>query len=175
MGVVVDLPDELRGALSDPFGPIFTDPEALLVEVSGPLIAVGDVVTYHLQQAGRPPDVAVIDARTKRSPVADDVQSALGDPDVTVPNPAATLTEELILAIRDAIDDESPRCIMVDGEEDLATLPAIIAAPIGASVVYGQPNEGMVHVRVTPERQATIRSIIEQMHGDPTTALALLE
>ena len=33
---------------------------------------------------------------------------------------------------------------MVDGEEDLAVIPLVIAAPDGAIVLYGQPHQGVV-------------------------------
>jgi len=52
------LPDDLRHELRrEPMGPIETDADRLLETVDGPLIAVGDVVTYHLLE-GPPPDVA---------------------------------------------------------------------------------------------------------------------
>jgi uncharacterized protein (UPF0218 family) len=34
--------------------------------------------------------------------------------------------------------------IFVDGEEDLAVIPLVLAAPSGAAVLYGQPGEGVV-------------------------------
>ena len=46
------LPDDLRGAFKEPFGPVYTDAERLLSEAGRPVVAVGDVVTYHLRQAG---------------------------------------------------------------------------------------------------------------------------
>ncbi len=52
---------------------------------------------------------------------------------------------------------------MVDGEEDLATLPAILYAPLGSAVVYGQPNEGSVLVMVTPEKKKQIENLMKQM------------
>lgn len=173
MAGVVSLPEDLRGELKDPIGPVFTDPEDLLEEVEGPLVTVGDVVTYHLERASRTPDVSVIDERTERGPVAPEY--AVGGADVTVSNPAATLTADLLRAIREAVHAEPPTRIMVDGEEDLATVPAIIATPEGTSVVYGQPGEGMVLVEVTPEIKARMRSLLKRMDGDPDGALALLE
>ncbi|MFC6726763.1 DUF359 domain-containing protein, partial [Halobium palmae] len=59
--------------------------------------------------------------------------------------------------------------------EDLATLPAIVAAPLGASVVYGQPDQGMVHVPVTEETKAEARDLLARMDGDVDAALALLD
>ena len=53
--------------------------------------------------------------------------------------------------------------IIVDGEEDLATLPAILYAPLGSAVVYGQPNEGSVLVDVTPEKKLHIEEFMKKM------------
>ncbi|WP_435359621.1 GTP-dependent dephospho-CoA kinase family protein [Haloarchaeobius sp. DFWS5] len=165
--VLLTLPRELRSAFKDPMGPVETDAEILLADVDGPLVAVGDIVTYHLVRAGRDPDVALVDEQTKRERVEDDVRETVAvEPDVRVPNPAGTLTEELVVALRDALASEGPTTVFVDGEEDLAVLPAVLAAPVGGSVVYGQPDVGMVHVQVTAAGQAEIRDLIERMDGD---------
>jgi uncharacterized protein (UPF0218 family) len=163
----------MRGELKEPMGPIFTDAERLLAEAGdGPLIAVGDVVTYHFERAGVTPDVAVVDGMTKREEVEDRVAEGvarLGGElrEVHVENPAATLTRELVEALREAIVDPEPTVIVVEGEEDLVALPAIVAAPLGASVVYGQPNEGMVHAKVTEDAKAEMRDLLGRMEGDP--------
>jgi uncharacterized protein (UPF0218 family) len=164
--VLLTLPEELRSAFKDPLGPVETDAETLLRDVTGPLVAVGDIVTYHFVQAGRQPDVALVDERTKREAVDDEVRETVVDPDVTVPNPAGTLTEELVVAICEALEDGEPTTILVDGEEDLATIPAIVAAPVGASVVYGQPDVGMVHIHVSEELKDEIRDLVDRMDGD---------
>ncbi|WP_254766604.1 GTP-dependent dephospho-CoA kinase family protein [Salinilacihabitans rarus] len=173
--VVVSLPPALRSDLKTPLGPIETDARVLLEDVAGPLIAVGDVVTYHFLEAGRAPDVALVDGRTKRTAVDEEIERAVTDEaSREVANPAATLTEALLVALREALAAEEPTTILVDGEEDLATLPAVVAAPDGASVVYGQPDEGMVHVRVDDEVRATARSLLERFDGDPGGLFALL-
>ena len=41
--------------------------------------------------------------------------------------------------------------ILVDGEEDLATIPAILLSPLGTTVYYGQPNKGLVEVKIDLE------------------------
>lgn len=172
--VLLRLPDSLRGELKDPMGPVFTDADALLAEAGSPVISVGDVVTYHLEEAGRPPDVSLVDELTERSAVDDRILDALGEPDVVVENPAATLTEELLAALVDALESKDPVRILVDGEEDLATLPALVAAPDGASVVYGQPGEGMVLVGVTPATRNRAIELLEQMEGEVARAMVLL-
>jgi len=180
--VVVELPATLRPELKDPLGPVFTDAEDLLAAASGPLVAVGDVVTYHLLEAGRPPDVALVDGRTERSPVDEEVEAAVGgsggfDREATVTNPAATLTAGLLAAQAEAVDaverGETTR-LVVDGEEDLAALPAVLLAPRDGSVVYGQPGEGMVLVTVEEEVRERVRDLLERMDGDTGRLLELL-
>ncbi|MFW6321320.1 MAG: GTP-dependent dephospho-CoA kinase family protein [Halohasta sp.] len=179
------LPDSLRGAFKEPFGPVYTDPDELLAAVDDtgasddtPLVAVGDMVTYHLLEAGRRPDVAVIDGKTERTAVAEAVGDVLADPDGRirrVDNPPATISHGLLVALTAAIDADEPVTIVVDGEEDLATLPAIVAAPRGSSVVYGQPGEGMVHVAVSDSLTAEARELLRQFDGDIEAALAVVD
>ena len=171
---MLSLPERLRSELKDPLGPVVTDTRTLLVDIEGAVLTVGDIVTYHVEEAGRPPDVALFDTRTKREPVDDAVGAALGEADVRVENPAGTLTEDLLTALRTAVDAADPVRVRVDGEEDLAALPAILAAPEGTSVVYGQPGEGMVHVRVTADARERSRDILARMDGDTERALAIL-
>jgi uncharacterized protein (UPF0218 family) len=169
--VVVELQQQLRSELKDPLGPIYTGADELLADSSPPLIAVGDIVTYHLTQVGRTPDVALVDGRTKRSAVDDHIQEAIDgdrfDREVRVTNPPGTLSAGLLSALREAIDaaDETSTVIVVDGEEDLAALPAVVAAPTGASVVYGQPDEGMVLVDCGGEAVDRMFSLLAQMEG----------
>ncbi|MEF8774720.1 MAG: GTP-dependent dephospho-CoA kinase family protein [Halobacteriales archaeon] len=155
-------------------GPVYTDADELLSAAGDPVLAVGDVVTAHLERAGRQPDVAVVDERTEREAVDADVAAQLREPDATVRNPAATLTRELLAALGEAIRAGEPRTVMVDGEEDLATLPAVLSAPEGASVVYGQPGEGMVLVAVDEQARARVRELFDLLDGDREAALAAL-
>ena len=173
---MLELPDDLRGAFKDPLGPVFTDADALLAadDAGTPLVAVGDVVTAHLRDAGHPPDVAVIDGKTERHAVDESISRSLPDPDVEVSNPAATISRALLDALVTALDRDDSTTIGVDGEEDLAALPAILATPLGGCVVYGQPGEGMVLVPVTDESRALARDLLSRMTGDTDAAFALL-
>jgi uncharacterized protein (UPF0218 family) len=172
------LPRDLRGAFKDPFGPVYRDADRLLDDAGDPVFAVGDVVTYHLREAGRAPDVAVVDGRTKREAVDETIRRAVADPDerIEATNEAGTIGEDLLAALSTALaeSERRPVTVVVDGEEDLATLPIVVAAPLGASVVYGQPNEGMVLVRVTAEAKREMRGLIERMDGDVGGALRAL-
>lgn len=174
---MLTLPPALRSEFKEPFGPIYTDASDLLADAGRPIVAVGDVVTYHLREAGHEPHVAVIDGRTKRDAVDEHIAAVLedaGDHRIDVVNEPAELSRELLIALSDAVAREEHTVILVEGEEDLATLPAVLATPLGGSVVYGQPDEGMVLVDVTESARATMRDLLVRFDGDADAALATL-
>ncbi|WP_297464308.1 GTP-dependent dephospho-CoA kinase [Thermococcus sp.] len=171
------LTPELRGELKRPLGRLIRGeiPEPyrrIRDELEGKLVVtVGDVVTENVLKLGIRPDLAVYDHRTKRrdyTPQIDD--DALL---ITVRNPPGTITKALLNAIRKGfgLAGKGRRVrIVVDGEEDLAAIPAVLYAPIGSVVLYGQPDEGVVLIRVTPEckrRCGKLMSKMEVVHdGD---------
>ena len=53
-----------------------------------------------------------------------------------------------------------PVTVLVDGEEDLAVIPLVMAAPIGALVLYGQPHQGVVLRTVNLEAKETARNLL---------------
>lgn len=167
------LPHHLRDELKDPIGPVYTDPKALLAAAGTPLVSVGDVVTRHLLSVTIP-HLAVVDGQTKRTPLDESIDLSAFDHQVDVENPAATLSAELLKTLRDALDDDGSTVIVVDGEEDLGTLPAVVAAPTGASVVYGQPNQGMVLATVDDELTREMCDLLTRMNGDSESALRIL-
>lgn len=156
---VATLPEEARDAFKDPIGPVYTDAERLLADAGSPIVAVGDVVTYHLVAAGHTPTVAVIDGRTERETVTDEVRVGLPSADVSVASEPATVSRDLLEALVAAIDGDGETVVEVDGEEDLAVVPAVLAAPAGASVVYGQPGEGMVLATVDADLRERMREL----------------
>ncbi|MFB6217900.1 MAG: GTP-dependent dephospho-CoA kinase family protein [Halobacteriaceae archaeon] len=170
MATVATLPEAVRDDLKEPLGPVYGDAAALLEAAGRPLVAVGDVVTYHLLEAGVTPAVAVVDGRTEREAVGGAVADRLAALTATrqVANPAGTLSAGLVEALVAAIGaaDAGDRVIEVDGEEDLAALPAVIAAPEGATVVYGQPGEGMVGVHVDAGTRERATALLERFDTD---------
>src|SRR5271165_2749037 len=142
----------LRRKLKKPVGKLYRAnqlrrPEFLHALRTSPLvISVGDRVTETLQQLGRTPDVHIIDEVERRvrrlAPEVPFVRM------LSAPNPAGTITIESIGAIRDALSGDKPARILIDGEEDLLAIPAIVLAPEGASLFYGQPGQGVVMVVV---------------------------
>ncbi len=166
--IAAELPDALRGELKDPLGPVYTDAGALLADAGDPLVAVGDIVTYHLLEADARPDAALVDGRTERERVDREVSEAVAgfDDRLEAANPAATLSTALLEALGEAVRRPGSVVVAVDGEEDLAALPAVLVAPDGASVVYGQPGEGMVLAAVDDARRDRCRELLAAMDGD---------
>jgi len=52
--------------------------------------------------------------------------------------------------------------VKVIGEEDLAGVPAILLSPLGTVVLYGQPQEGIVVVKVTEEKKRQLLQLLDR-------------
>jgi uncharacterized protein (UPF0218 family) len=126
--------------------------------------AVGDVVTHNLQKNGITPDVSIIDRHTMRSPYRD--APPFSGRIIRVKNPPGTITDELVAGIDDAIA-LPPATISVTGEEDLAVIPLVLAAPDGTLVLYGQPHKGVVICTVNPASKEKARELLSHfVHRD---------
>ena len=167
------LSDDLRSSLKEPLGRLYKGNGQECVKAmekellsAKKVVAVGDMTAFYLLKASIVPDLLVVDNKTKRMPVSDHVIEMLDHEiykTVMVKNPAATITKDLIDQIRESLQGTNHVKVVVEGEEDLATLPAILYAPMGSVVVYGQPNEGSVLVDVTLERKLHIEEFMKRM------------
>ena len=170
MELFFGLPEELRPQLKNPYGKLYPgDHPSVVDQIKNCLdesfvIAVGDVTTYNLFQAGVRPRLCLIDQFTKRSAVSSAIAAVTTRTDyvnIYVKNPAGVLSSELVLTIKNALSStEKHICICVEGEEDLATLPVIALADIGSLVLYGQPDEGLVCVKVTKEKKDEMKEML---------------
>jgi len=157
------LPENLRLELRRPFGKVLSNEELIsaLKKREGMLITVGDDCSYSLIRAGITPDVVIYDLRIKRREVIGSVRDALSkfdDGEVIVHNAAGVIMDELVESVKDAIEKGEGK-ILVKGEEDLAALVAMMYAPDGALIVYGQPDEGAVLVKMNGEmRDRAVRT-----------------
>lgn len=126
------------------------------------LVTVGDVVTSMALEGGLRPRLAVVDYRTERE-VDRRLAGLVEGRVVQVRNPAGVLTPALRSAIIEAFKSREPVTVEVVGEEDLATLVCVAKGPDGAAVVYGQPGEGAVVVRISDETRDRAKSILDRM------------
>lgn len=159
------LPPALRPVLAKPFGPVHDTGETLRKTKGRLVVSVGDVVTQMFLDAGELPKLMLVDGVTKRSSKLD----ALGNlpkhgvRSVTVENPATEITHQLLSAMDAGLKAKGSTLIHVIGEEDLAALPAMLIAPDNAAICYGQPDQGVVVVIVTPVVRQRAKEILEQM------------
>ena len=125
------------------------------------VIAVGDIVSNQMIKFGLALDILIVDNRTMRKPT----QPVVADVDQTfyAKNSPGTITNEAWATIRSAIELAGRSKIIIDGEEDLLTIVTVLSAPKNAVVIYGQPNVGIVVVKVTAEIKEKMRSIVDSM------------
>ncbi len=125
------------------------------------IISVGDTVSRNLHEHQIFTQLSITDNRSLRKKVEPQI---FPDKDIKqVKNPQGTIAQEAINAIKIALQSEKPVQIVVDGEEDLLTLMAVLYAPENSLVIYGQPYQGIVVVKVTPEKKAEAKKIWKTM------------
>jgi uncharacterized protein (UPF0218 family) len=125
------------------------------------IISVGDTVSRNLHEHHISPQLSITDNQSMRKKLQPQIF-----PDknvVRVKNPQGTITQESIKAIQKALESKNQVQIIVDGEEDLLTLITVMYAPENAIVVYGQPHEGIVVVKVTQEKKVDAQKIWKTM------------
>ncbi len=125
------------------------------------IITVGDTVSRNLHEYGMAPQLSIIDNKSMRKPI-DRVKLGTGKI-VHAKNPPGTITDEAVKAVREALSSQEEVHLVVEGEEDLLALIAVLYAPEKSFVIYGQPHEGIVIVETTAEKKAEASKILEAM------------
>ncbi|QDI89386.1 DUF359 domain-containing protein [Candidatus Nitrosopumilus sp. SW] len=131
------------------------------IEQNSYIITVGDRTTEKMISFDLIPSLQIVDGiekREKREP-----PKLANATEITVENPPAEITSQSIDVIKKAFLMESPIRILVTGEEDLLVLPVCIHAPENSVVLYGQPNEGLVIVKITSEIRNKAQSLLDLM------------
>ena len=167
------LTPQLRKKLKKPLGILFQGSleETInmlktLIEKEKPakIVTVGDQVSQDLTDYSLLPGVLIVDNKIMRKEIPP--ISATADQVINVKNPPGTITDEAWLAVEKAIADSRRTKIVVEGEEDLLTLVAILAVPQNSLVLYGQPRKGVVTVKATAEMKKRVLEIVEAMKND---------
>jgi uncharacterized protein (UPF0218 family) len=163
----VKLPDSLRDQLKIPLGFLLPDDQVNKENIEKHLsdnsyiITVGDRTTEKMIDFGLIPSLQIIDGvekREKREP-----PKLEGTVELNANNPAAQITSQSIDMIKQSFTLQSPVRLMIHGEEDLLVIPVCIFAPENSIVLYGQPNEGLVIVKVTPEIRNKTQRLLDLM------------
>ncbi len=161
------LPDSLRDQLKIPLGLLLPESQTDKTNIQKHLsnntyiVTVGDRTTKKMIEFNLIPSLQIIDGHEKRE--KKDPPRLANATEITVENPAAEITLQSIDVIKNAFTMQPPVRLFVVGEEDLLVLPVCIHAPDNTIVLYGQPNEGLVIVKITPEIRNKAQSILDLM------------
>ncbi|HZY94672.1 MAG TPA: GTP-dependent dephospho-CoA kinase family protein [Candidatus Bathyarchaeia archaeon] len=124
------------------------------------ITAVGDIVSREMLEAGIPVNLRIVDQKTMRESVS--TQPRPSNHTYRARNPAGGITEEATKIIREAMKHDEA-LIVIDGEEDLLAIPAVLESPDHALVVYGQPLQGVVVVATTAIVKARVKALLNRM------------
>ena len=170
MGVVYAITPELLEKFRQPFGVLLrgTFSETMkqlsaIVSKEKPskVVSVGDTVSRNLHEQGIRTQLSITDNKSLRKrvkPATFPAQKVF-----RTRNPQGMITAEAIATVQEGLQANEDAHVIVDGEEDLLTLIAVLYAPEDALVVYGQPHEGIVVVKVTAEKKAEAQALLEAM------------
>ena len=170
---LIEVGEDKKTGLRRPVGiPLFETPEeslrrlAILVDsLDAPLVvSVGDMVSWLMATRGPAQNVAVADLKVERRAFEVGLEESF--PVVLrARNPRSTITREAWERVAEALElaSEGERVlVLVEGEEDLLAVPAIVHSPDKSLVVYGQPGEGIVAVVVHEiVRKALLRYVLD--------------
>lgn len=161
------LPENLRDTLRKPLGELLKDSEItkdIILKKIGQeafLITVGDATTEKMVKFGIAPSLQIVDSLEKRQ--QRDLPEGLVRTSLNCNNPPAEITDDSINVVKQAFGMDKPVRIIVQGEEDLLVLPVVLFAPSKSVVMYGQPNEGLVIVKINEEIRNKAKSIMDAM------------
>lgn len=170
-GKFLPMPETIRAKLREPLGEVFRGTEfaedqtmagvvkKILTPKPPMIITVGDIVSISLQKQRVEPDLKIIDFRSRKQSI-EELYSRVNfskSASVRVKNSPGTISKIAAEAVRSAIKchvlKNQKGTIIVAGEEDLLTLPAILFSPLGSVVLYGQFDLGVVAVTVTESKK----------------------
>jgi len=159
------IPYDIREQLKIPWGNIIELTDKTLKNFNPEsLISVGDVSTLTLHKLGIKPSLSILDFIVERKKKFSSIQE-LGfsgkEVTITIDNKPGTINGDLFEIISKSIKSARKHFIIkINGEEDLAVLPAILVAPLCWGIVYGQPKKGLVFLYITEELKKRAYSII---------------
>ena len=154
--------------LKKPLGKLYPNFEDAIdrIKSSKFLISVGDATFSNLIEHKLYPNLAIIDNLVQRKNYNHNVIHT--ENILKTNNPAGYITDNLWETIGEALRlCGNGECYVIEvvGEEDLAVLPCILMASEDTTILYGQPNEGLVILNVSDtieKAQTLIDAFIEE-------------
>lgn len=160
--------EKLRKILSKPYGKIYktkSQLKKLLKSLRGYryILTIGDQSTYSLLSLGITPHIAVFDKKIKRKKAPKKFISLILSKAknlVKARNPPSVISFDLIKKFSKTLNSKKPVFLFVNGEEDLTSLLALKFCKKNDIIFYGQPNQGIVHLKVNKKLKKFANKII---------------
>jgi cytidyltransferase-like protein len=164
--------EDLRPTLQKPMGKIYKTTKQLLQSIKRLkyplLISIGDIITDSLLKGGINPDVKVIDHKSRRAKTNLFVKLKPVQKGPSLINKPGTINLKIAEIIKEkiklALYKKQKSWIVINGEEDLLALPAILFAPLNSLVLYGHWKHGIITVKVSEEIKKKVSIIIKKFN-----------
>lgn len=160
------LSEAFKEKLRKPMGKIYKSVGAIFKSPEKPTmaIAVGDIIAMELEKERLIPDVKIIDYKTRRtllkgSVLLRSVPNTINDPGTINPQSAKAVK----LAINKFLSTKKSQTIIINGEEDLLALPAILFAPLNSLVLHGHWQYGIIAIKIDEEIKNKILNLLKQI------------
>lgn len=175
------LPISLRPTLREPLGDVFPGQFSekkpvvknildTIKKTNPPMIfAIGDIIVESLKEVGYLPSIEVIDLRSRRKALNGNLKFEIRNLKMRkYRNGAGTIEVGAVRRLKSLcskyLKENTPQSMIVNGEEDLMVLPAILVAPLSSLVLYGQYGLGVVAVKVTEEKKEEVLKLVSRFN-----------
>lgn len=161
------LPSEKRQLFKAPLGKLYDNLADIPEQDISRLATVGDAVTHACNTSGRPPQLAIVDLNVQRKQAFDSIaELGFGKSAIVLQatNPPGHLHPTVTTAIKQALElvpSNRQIVLQVTGEEDLTVIPLVLLLPLDWTILYGQPNQGIARLTVTPESKLQAAQLLE--------------
>ncbi len=168
------LPQTLRREFKIAYGQIYSSVENIQKIIDKKtVIAIGDRISFNLLCHGYEPKLIIFDKKEKKQSIPDEVKFKLESYKAktsNVKNSPGTVTKELWKAVKNILESRENGKISVDGEEDMAFLPAALEAEIGSYVLYGFFDKGFVLTEVNNDLKKKMKELLKKFERAGSSA-----
>ena len=166
------LPNHLRATLAKPIGVCIPNTQKISSH-NQIIISVGDTTTAKFLSYGILPTLAIIDFQARRQAFDWNIekwQELTRDRKISYfTSGPGFINKKVMRAIEQWSKNPKKSLFIIDGEEGLLVLPAILYAPLGSIVYYGQPaspaggpDKGIIEVIVTEKMKNFAKKLLSQ-------------
>ncbi len=156
------IPESMKDVLREPYGRLFKDLKEAVEYMKGTrIVSVGDEAGYTLFSSGITPEVIIVDGMIRRKPAKNSIDVACET--IKAKNETGYITNEMWMAVGRVLKREKAVMVQVDGEEDMAVLPAVLLAGDGTSVIYGLFDRGVCVIRTDDAARKSARNVLKRI------------